>query len=476
MEDTAKLSTTSYLLEDQTYQSYGVHTPRRQSIMNAVKLQPEVSKVNFVCGMIHYALIAFSFATIITLQPFLILSQNYFNIQQKDSGILISLIVVIQIIMKVCLSTVYRRCTEKFGRKGVIFFGGLSFLLGCILLPLQKSIFPGLIISNLLISNGNAAISVIPLFADSIADDSKARAAGFSTLFMGVAALLANLFIKILFYAEASLTACSIITGGIVFVGLVVNSFGITERGYYDQERPLPQESYEGNVSQEYNVSEAIQNFRTNGWALIALILQALGSSNFFIFFTFVTLYIKSKFSGYSDENSQDIIVNNIQTLIFAPSLLFNVIYGYFINKQTRAFGLSICILLGGICSFILMAVAQDPDDGYIIVGCLLMGITIPGFNIIAGYLGVRNFPTGVRMIMIGIMGLVGAFGYFLTAIVGGLLYEYWSTNGIFIIGAIIFGISLIVITIIYKIMISVKRERNMSWASNNESMFINNA
>ena len=148
----------------------------------------------------------------------------------------------------------------------IIFYGLLSYLISCLLVPLQTSVFPGLVLAKVLLSNGSAALGSVPLIADYIHDESKGRMSGISAMFLGIVAVFTGILFKIFLYFEMTLGTCYVITGIFVFSALILNTFGLKGR-YYSPRKPQPVQEAINTTSFKQNVREAIKTFKSDGCA-----------------------------------------------------------------------------------------------------------------------------------------------------------------------------------------------------------------
>ena len=438
LEDNEDLRTTFVDEEHPTY------------YLSIIRLNPGISSANFTCCLMYYMFMIFSFITPAQLQPLIILSPDYYNVSQNKAGTITSLVLIIQLIVKIAFSIPYGYLSDRLGRKIIIYYGATSFLIGCLLVPQLTTIFPGLIIAKVFTSNANVAMGTIPLIADYVADESKGRAVALSAMFIGLSALAGNLFIKALFYAELSLGTCYVITGFIVFVAMLLISFGLKGNDYYTERftRNIEESRDEEPLWEKFK--EVLEIFKANGWLQITLVLNMLGSSDFIVFLSFMALYVKSIIPSTVDDASANIIVNNLQTLVFIPLFFSNIAYGYFLDKKDRILGTALLALFGGAVSFILIAVSQDPHGWTIIVGALLLGTTIPGLFVISTSIAIKHYPADKRGIMIAFTGMIGYIGYFIIATGGGFLYDHWMKNGPFIVCTGLLGVAAVLVLVIY--------------------------
>ena len=418
--------------------------------LNIIRLNPGISSINFICCLAYYMFMIFSFVTPGQLQPLIILSPAYYNVSQDNAGTITSLILIIQLVIKIIFSIPYGYLSDRLGRKLIIYYGATSFLIGCLLVPQQKTIFPGLIIAKAFTSNANVAMGTVPLIADYVTDESKGRAVALSAIFIGLSALAGNLFVKVLFYAELSLGTCYVITGVLVFVVMLLLSFGLKGSHYYAERMTR---NIEANGDEEpilKKFMDTLEIFKASGWLQISLVLNMLGSSDFIVFLTFMALYVKSIIPSTVDDTSANIIVNNLQTLVFIPCFFSNIAYGYFLDKKDRILGTALLALFGGAVSFILISVSQDPHGWTIIAGALLLGTTIPGLFVISTSIAIKHYPADKRGIMIAFTGMIGYIGYFIIAMGGGFLYDHWMKNGPFIVCTGLLGVAAVLVLVIY--------------------------
>jgi MFS family permease len=444
-----------FKVEERTFSSFEVEAPPTY-VMKVIRLNPGITKQNFVCCIAHYMIMIFGFVVAGILQPLILLDKNYYNVDQDNVGTITSLVLVVQLVVKIIVSVPYGHLSDRFGRKTIIFYGALNYLISCLLVPVQTSIFPGLVLAKVLLANGTSALHCVPLLADYIADESKGRATAISAMFIGVAAILANIFLKVLFYADLTLGTCYVVIGIITFAGVMLNTLGL-KGGYYSPQKPQAAKDIANNGNFKENMTEAINVFKGNGWLMIALVLSILGSSDFFVFFTFLALYVKSMFPPGTEDAVSNIAVNNLQTLVMLPSFFCNLFYGYYLDKPNKAFHVSLFALGGGTFSFILISMSDTPYDWKLKFASVIMGSTIPGLLVIGNYLGFKNFPQNKRGIMIGFTGLAGYIGFFIIASGGGFLYDHWRKDAPFIICSVLLILALLVVLRIHKVMIASK-------------------
>lgn len=210
-----------------------INNDKVQYAFKIIRLNPGISPLNFVCCMINAVISVFAIIITGMLQPLILVDKDYFNISQDHVGSVTSLALFVDLIMKVLVLVPYGHCSDKFGRKIIIYYGAGTYLLGCIIMATQTTIFPGLLLAKVLIANAAAAFQAVPLLADYVADESKGRASGLVIMFIGLSTVVGNLYIKLLLYEKLSLGRCYLITGIIVTFILVISSFGLKKGRYH---------------------------------------------------------------------------------------------------------------------------------------------------------------------------------------------------------------------------------------------------
>jgi MFS family permease len=438
-----------YSPEDTAY-SYE-EEQKQEKVLGMIKLNPGVTPLNFYCCLIFCFTMIFGLAAPGGLQPLILLDKEYYNISQDHAGAVNSLVIIVQSVVKIITCIPYGHLSDKFGRRSVITFASVNYLIGSLLVPYSKEIFPGFLLAKAFAANALSALQSVPLLADYVADESKGKAAAVYGISLGIGALIGNLFVKGLLYAELPLGACYNTIGIFTFVVLLINNLGL-KKGNFHTVSAVEDEvkAKTSDVSFMESIKEAIAVFKANNWLRISLVLQVLGSSDFQVFMTFLALYLKSLFPSTTPSTVQNIAVNNLQTMIIIPMLIANPFYGYLIDKKKLIIQLSYFALCGGAVSFLLFAMSHDPTTILLPVGAMMFGSTLPGLMTITNYLNIKNFPPEKRGIMIGFCHLVSQTSYFIIATGGGYLYDNWRRDGLFMVCAGLLVFAAILVTIIY--------------------------
>jgi len=422
------------------------------TVFNFIKLNPGLSKQNFYCLIIHHVLLVLSISIPGAIQPLIILNPEYYNVPQEKAGKIHSIVLIVQLVVKLCVSIPYGHLVDRLGRKFMIHYGALSFLVGCLIISSQTSIFPGFIFGQFFITNATSALFSVPLSADYIADESKGKASAFLFMFFGFGGLAGNLIVKALFHLEISLGKCYVIIGLASCGAFFLNTLGLKSHYKHLIVHGNTAESRESLINK---IKEAMQIFKSNGWLKILLVVQILGSSDFHVFFSLFAVFTKSLFPKDVDEHTQNLVVNNIQTFVSIPMILANIVYGSFLDKKHMIIKILVFALGGGSVSFLFIAFSKDPYAWTIKFGAILLGSTLPGLFTISSYLGIKNYPPDKRGLMSGISGIMGTIGYFVLATTSGVLYDSWRKDGPFLICS---GLLIVAIILVIKIY------RNMSY------------
>lgn len=399
-----------------------------------IRLNPGISTLNFTCCLLNMIILTFGFMIVSMLEPFVLLDKDYFNIDQEHVGTTTSLGLSVDLAIKMLLLIPYGHCSDRYGRKVVIYCGAASYLLACVILSSQTTIFPGFLFAKILLANGTAATSSAPLMADYTADESRGRAAGLMVLLVGLTTMFGNLFMKVLLYNEVALDKCYMITAISVVSILILNSFGL-KRGLYHAPSNTPKQEISSNqVSIMQNLKDSIQIFKENGWIQIGLIFAFMANSSASIFFSYTSLYVKSLFSSDTNPNVANLTVNNIQTYIFIPGLICAMAYGYFISKNNKPIRMSFLVVGGIVTAFLLIIFSNDPNDFTLVLASLCMGASLPGILVLSSFVNTKYCPSDKRAIMGGFLGIVSNVCFFLTSSSAGLLYDKCSRKGPFIL------------------------------------------
>ena len=393
----------------------------------------------------------FAFGVADSLQPIILLDKDYYNIDKERAGTIMSYILLVQLAVKMLVTILYGFLIDKLGRKTMIYYGALNMLAGFLIVPLSKDVYPGFVLAKILISNGGSALVTIPLMADYTHDESKGKASGINIALTSIGAFLSNIFLKGLLYAKFSLGSCYCISGILVFGLFILNSLGLKGGKYYLRSKQgLDGQTNRAGGTFAKEALEAISIFFKNSYLTIALVLRIVGNADFYIAFTILSLYIKSLFPPGTDDNESNIVLNNVQSFVFIPALLCNVVYGYYIDRTQKIVGTSISTLAIGAVAFLLTSFVTTPYDHKLRISAVLMGVSVPGVYVVSTYLSIKHFPEEKRGMMMGVFNLMGYIGYVIIASGGGFLFDNWRKDAPFVLYAMLLLIALVLVVWIY--------------------------
>jgi len=424
-------------------------------VFNIIQLNPGISKLNFFSCVLFYCSMVFGFAVANALQPLILTDPNYYGLDANKMGSLLSLIMMIQLVIKVFIAIPYGHFVDKFGRRNMILFGSVCYLISFVLVPLQTTIFPGLISAKILLANATTCFHSVPLMADYIANESRGRASAMLSMAIGVSSIIANVSVNRLIHADYSIGVCYMIFGIGISAVMMVNALGLKGGQYYIERGQHHSQSQENTTSLRNNVKEAIAVFKENGWLSIGLTLQILGSSDFMVFFMFMSIYIRSLFPQHTDSKESSLVITNFHILVTLVSFFFNMFYGWFLDRKNKPLVAAYIALFGGIIAFYLVSMSDHPDDWTLYLGTGLVGATLPGLFVITNFINIKNFPAEKRGIMISFTGLAGNVSHFLIASGGGLLYDHLSKVSPFLLCAVLLKVAIVLITYFHKTKIS---------------------
>ena len=420
-------------------------------VFKSIRLNPGITQTNFVCSLLFSVISAFGMGGTAGLQLLILLDPSYYNVSQDNAGSINSMILIIQSLVGMATGIPYGHLVDTIGRKMLVVIGSFSFLAGCLLLPLQTSVFPGFVLAFILITNGSAAFSSLPLMADYVAEESRGKAFAIAGVILSFAILIPNLLVKGLLYADVSLGVCYYIFGIITFVGLLINNFGL-RKGTYRLEKPEDAQKTSQHSQQSFldRMKEAYQIFKNNNWLKISLVIQALAASDFMILMSFLALYVKSLYPGEASATEGNTAVNNLQTLITLTMLVSMPFFGYILDKKNIFLQLCLLSLGGGITSLILFSLTTQPSSFTLYLGAFVFDSTLPGLGTILNLITFKHYPAEKRGIMVGFAQLVTNCSYFILAIGGGVLYDHWRT-GPFVVSAGLLAFTIVIILILFK-------------------------
>ena len=426
-----------------------------------IVLNTGITKINYICSLLHFLTMLFSFLITDTLQPMILLDPHYFNIDKETSGELIAKILVILLVFKIFISPFYGYCIDRFGRVIMLRYAAINILLGYLSVPYQKSVFPGFLISKILFSNGGTIYALVPFNADYVHDSSKGKAAGLQLTLGTVGGLLGALFVKMLLWLGFDLSQCYIISGFIVFTSTMLYSFGLKpgNKYYYKlSSAGLKENVAEQPITQKFML--AWTEVKNSPWIMIAVLLTIVGNADFYILTVLFALYVKSFFgSTDADALTSNHLISFWQLTAFTLAAIFNIISGHFIDKINPIKIIVPSVLLT-IIGFFFSLLVQSPYDTFFMILVILPSISLPAIYTTANYLAIKHFPQDMRGTLSSFVGMVGYLGYVFIALFGGILFDRVHRSGPYVLYSLMLTMALFIILRIYNKNIVNKRER----------------
>lgn len=437
-------------------QQFEIETPNHDGVVfYSIKLFKGISKINFASAQLSSLLYTLHIFITDTLQPFILLDQGYYNINIETSGTLLGILQVILLIVKILGCFVFGHLIDRFGRRTMFIVASFLILFGCFLAPNQSSVFPGYLTAVVLMACGSVIFGNMPFIADYVHDASKGKAAGISMTLAGIGAIIGNLILKFFLYANYTLGQIYVIWGIASFVLFNILAIGLKGGKYYLENTKKEEVNEEGKFWR--TLKEAFAVLKRSPWLIIGLIVQALGTSDFYVLTVIMSLFIKHLYPANTPDSVSNIKVSNIQTLTLAPSTIANVIYGVYIDRTNKIMNAINTSLIGGIVGFGIIFTVQTPDDFQIYVAVVMLGCILTGIYTASAYLTTKHFPEDIRGILTGIMSAVGFVGYIVLALGGGYLYDVWMPSAPFLINLVVMVFVLIGVNYIYRTKIANK-------------------
>jgi len=418
-------------------------------LWNTIQLNPGISKLNFFCCVLFYCSMVFGFTAAHSLQPLILTDKDYYNISQDKTGGVLSLIMAVQLVVKVIVGIPYGHFADKFGRKNMIVLGSVCYLASFILVPLQTTIL-GLIVAKILLANGTSCLHAVPLMIDYISNESRGRASALLNMATSLSAIAASLSVRKLFQENFSIGSCYMIFGIGVSLVMILDVLGL-KGGHYFSENLHSSTARENITSLKQNIRESVSLFKENGWLAIGLVLKIFGGSDIMVFFMFMSVFVKSMFPEDFDPKQANIIVTNFNIMVKLTSFFSNIFYGWFLDKKNKPITAGYIALIGGCFAFFLFSTSSRYDDWTLYLGAPLIGATLPGLFVIINFINMKHFPPEKRGVMMSVTGFAGHISHFLIASAGGLLYDHVSKSGPFRMCCVFLIISVLLVKYIHK-------------------------
>jgi len=430
--------TQQFSLEYSTYTQIGDPNKKERVLGNQILLNEGITKSNYYAAQIQQIMMVFAFTLGDTLQPMILLDNKYYNIAKESAGSMNASILAIDLPVRILLAPLYGALADHFGRRPMFIYSIISLSLGFLTAPFHSKVFPGYMISRLLMVNGAICSLVLPFNADYVDNSSKGRAAGIAYTVGAGGALIASAMLIIFQKLEFSLGKIYLIVGTIILVCGFLNSIWLKGgRTYY---KPSYEDSENTDrIVPKLSFREKLEVIRSdikhNAWIIVAFFLSLLGSADFYIITTIFVLYIKS-FYGENTEAAEAIAnqqASTLQGIFFTFAVIFCVIYGYMIDAKNKA-RLLLIILTTAAIAFFSFTLVSSPYSIVLYTSVILASVSLPGVITFATFLAYRHFTPENRGILTGISAVFGVTGVATVMILGGYLFDNWTRNGPFLL------------------------------------------
>lgn len=315
--------------------------------------------------------------------------------------------------------------SDKFGRKPVIVFGLVIFILGSLIAAMSDNIY-GVIIGRALQGAGAISAAVMALLSDLTREQNRTKAMAFIGISFGITfaiALVLGPILTHIFGLNGLFWGIALLA----FLGIIITLFTVPNSANHR----LNRESGFVRASVKKVLFDAqLLKLNIGIFSLHTLLMAA-----------FVALPLVMDSAGLANE--QHWIVYLITMLIAFITVLPFIIYAEKKRKMKQVF--LFCILLLIIAQGVLIGASSTL--WLIIIGIQLFFV---GFNIMEALLPSlisKEAPAGYKGTAMGIYSTSQFLGVALGGILGGWLYEYYNAQAVFLgclaIGLIWFLISL---------------------------------
>lgn len=332
-------------------------------------------------------------------------------------------------------------------------------LTGYLLVPFQKSVFPGYAISKILVANGGNMMTLAPFVADYVHDSSKGKAMGITTALGSAGQLFGAVFVSVLLNAHVNLREIHVIIGLTIISVVLVYTIGIKGGKYYllrkssdadEESTPIVV-----NYREEKFFTKLGQGFKVlgqNGWLLISLSITILARADYYLVTIMFALFIKS-FDQEGDNEAHDEsnkMVSHYQTLFFSLSLVGNLAYGHILDKVNTLY-IIFPTCLAAMIGYTLGSFSGSKDSILLLLLILFAGVAMPGLLNSGNYLAMKYFPRELRGLLNSMMSVIGVAGYLFLSTAGGYLFDNYGKASPFLLFVGMLAATMAAIFLIYK-------------------------
>jgi len=322
---------------------------------------------------------------------------------------------------------------------------------GFFLIPFQNSLFPGYLISKLVISNGGVALQMLPLLADYVHVSTRGTAAGFNYTLAFAGGIISALVIAVCSLIDLPLDAdYFILSVSICVFGLFIGRGVKPGNTYYKKDltnssSTSTEESF-NDISLKEQGRRVCKSFRDIPWLFISMICAILGNSDFYVLTTGLVFFVQAH---VADQNEASFQVGLNQGIFCTMSVLVSVVYGKLMDK-TPHLKLLMPFLFVAMIGFFIVQFITDVTGPLFYGFMALEGASLPGVFIFATFLGVKYAPSDQRGTIGGIITGVGFLAAMIVLIIGGYMYDQGIDNASFLIFFVMIIISFLLIVVVY--------------------------
>jgi MFS family permease len=370
-------------------------------------------------------------------QPFIL--TEVLHIPQSSQGEISGYLGFAATLMGVLLSSVWGTLSDKTGRRTVYALGLILAAVGIAIFPLAGTLVM-LYLARMVFAAGSNAANTMSnaLLADYIDNKDRGKAFGITASAGGIGALLTVFFFLRLpamlensgistqdagRYTYWIVAALSLVATVTIFTGLLGKSKSQAEekRGFFEI------------------ANDAISAARQDAGISLAYGVNFVATGAITVVGTFFTLWIVTYGTTIGELSSAEALaragmimgISQMMGLVGAP------IAGIVADRIKRTLAVSIATGLIAII-FSLTLLIKDPLSGIMIVLGMFIGFVQTTGVVTGGALIAQQSPEAVRGSVMGFYGFCGALGTMATALVGGLLFDYWQPQGPFAFIAIL--------------------------------------
>jgi len=460
--DNSQLPNQSLDIEKKPFkQTFSV--PQGHSVLfGNIILNDGISRANYYACLVHTTIMFLNLTATTTLQPLILLDTKAYKVNMNEVGMVLAELMLLQTLSKIFFAPISGYLIDKIGRKPMLILGAVIVFMGYMMVPFQKTVFPGYAVSKLLVANGGNLLFLIPLTADYVHDSTKGKATGIFQALASLGSFLGTLVITLLLHLKFSLIQIHVAIGIIVLVPAIIYSHWIKGGDYYlrkgqnDDEEFLDQQIQEELFS--VKIKKAVTALYTNGWLFISLVINTLARADYYIITVVTALWIKSFDQTDADHEESDRLVNKYEDLFFGLGFIANLIFGSILDK-INPMKVIIPAIVGGTIGYSLILFANDKHSPMLLVLIITAGIAMPGLFNSAQYIAIKNYPRDLRGTLTSMINVFGIAGYLFLSTVGGYLYDHVSKRMPYFLYIGMMGLAMIVVLCIYGRMRKIGRD-----------------